>query len=65
MDIFLLYIFCGLFLNIIVDMLVSYLGEAGPSAEDLRLTMFERAIVLLIWPFALLYVIVGMLNPRK
>ena len=62
MDIFLLYIFCGLFLNLIVDMLVSYLGETGPSAENLRLTMTERVIILLIWPFALLYVIVGMIK---
>ena len=43
-------------------MLVSYLGETGPSAENLRLTMTERVIILLIWPFALLYVIVGMIK---
>jgi hypothetical protein len=65
MDIFLFYIFCGLFLNIIVDILVSFLGQTGPNAEYLRLTNFERIIVMLIWPFALLYVIVGMINPRK
>jgi hypothetical protein len=43
MDTLLFYIAVGIFINLFADMLVSYL-----DAEDLRLTMIERIIVLII-----------------
>jgi len=56
----LMYFAIGIAVNIIIDVLVSII-----RAEEYRLTNYERTIICLIWPIAVLYAIVGIINPKN
>lgn len=55
-----MYIGIGILVNLIADLMISSIG-----AEEYRLTNYERTIICLIWPIAVVYVIVGLINPKK
>jgi len=55
-----MYFAIGIAVNIIIDVLVSII-----RAEEYRLTNYERTIICLIWPIAVLYAIVGIINPKN
>lgn len=55
-----LYIGIGILVNLIADLMVSSI-----NAEEYRLTNFERFLICLVWPIAVVYVIIGLINPKK
>ena len=54
------YIFIGVILNFLFDLLVTYLGD-----EDNRFTMMERLSTTLLWPIALTVFLVNFFKTLK
>jgi hypothetical protein len=55
-----MYIGIGVLVNLVADLMISSI-----NAEEYRLTNYERTIICLIWPIAVVYVIIGLINPKN
>ena len=56
------YILLGVLWNLCYDILISNLPYVNQDPEDLRFNMLERFTMLITWPIAVTYFIIGLIK---
>jgi hypothetical protein len=56
------YIICGVLFNLFYDLIISSLHAINEDSEKLRFNMRERLFMVLVWPIATIFFIVGLLK---